>query len=404
MEDLKKPRDASDVAEAINAAVAADKRLELIGNGSKRELGRATQTDATLDLSALSGITLYEPEELVLSARAATPLAEIEQALAASNQELSFEPMDYGPLLNKAPGQGTIGGAVSAGLSGPRRIKAGAARDFMLGVSAVSGRGEIFKAGGRVVKNVTGYDLPRLLAGSWGTLAALTDITLKVLPRAEDCATVLVYGLSDIRANEAMSAAMGSSCEVSAAAHLPQWPADNVAELDMPGKAVTALRLEGISQSVAYRKMKLEELLRPFGELGALDAATSRAFWKNIRDVAPFADRTEHPVWKISTTPALAPGIAAGINAAVGAHYYYDWAGGLLWLKIPGDKPQESAVRTTLAGRGHATLIRASAAARASASVFEPLDPVRTAISQRLKASFDPKGVLNPGRIYAETQ
>lgn len=402
MQDIIKPRDANDVAEAIALAAANEKRLELIGRGTKREIGRSTQTDSTLDLSALSGITLYEPEELVLSARAATPISEIETALEASKQELAFEPMDYGPLLNKAPGEGTIGGAVAAGLSGPRRIKAGAARDFMLGVSAVSGRGEIFKAGGRVVKNVTGYDLPRLLAGSWGTLAAMTDITLKVLPRAEDCATVLVFGLTDIRANEAMSAAMGSSCEVSAAAHLPQWPADNIPELNSPGKAVTALRLEGISQSVAYRKMKLEELLRPFGELGALDANKSRGFWKNIRDVAPFADRTERPVWKISTTPGLAPGIAAGINTSTGALYYYDWAGGLLWLEMPEDKAHEGAVRTALAGRGHATLIRASAAARASAEVFEPLDLVRAAISQRLKASFDPKGVLNPGRIYAE--
>lgn len=402
MQELIKPRDANDVAEAIASAAANENRLELIGRGTKREIGRSTQTDATLDLSSLSGITLYEPEELVLSARAATPIAEIERALEENKQELAFEPMDYGPLLNKTPGEGTVGGAVAAGLSGPRRIKAGAARDFMLGVSAVSGRGEIFKAGGRVVKNVTGYDLPRLLAGSWGTLAVMTDITLKVLPRAEDCATVLVSGLSDIRANEAMSAAMGSSCEVSAAAHLPQWPADRIPELNAPGKAITALRLEGIAQSVAYRKQKLEELLRPFGELGSLDANRSRAFWKSTRDVAPFAGRTERPVWKISTTPALAPGIAAGISTSAGARYYFDWAGGLLWLEMPSDKTQEGAVRTALAGRGHATLIRASAAARASAEVFEPLDPVRAAISRRLKASFDPKGVLNPGRIYAE--
>jgi glycolate oxidase FAD binding subunit len=200
-----------------------------------------------------------------------------------------------------------------------------------------------------------------------------------------------------------MSAAMGSSCEVSAASHLPQWPADNLDELGAPGKAVTALRLEGISQSVAYRKKKLEELLAPFGELGALNAEKSRAFWKAIRDVKPFADRTQRPVWRISTTPALAPGIAAGINAAVGAFYFYDWAGGLLWVEMPNEKPQDGAVRTALAGRGHATLIRASAAARASAEVFQPLDPVRVAISKRLKESFDPKGILNPGRMYAES-
>lgn len=403
MNDPITPRDASDVAEAIAAAAANEKRLEVTGRGSKRELGRATQTDATLDLSAIAGITLYEPEELVLSARAATPIAEIEQALEARKQELSFEPMDYGPLLNKPAGEGTIGGAIAAGLSGPRRIKAGAARDFMLGVNAVSGRGELFKAGGRVVKNVTGYDLPRLFAGSWGTLAVMTDITLKVLPRAEDCATVLLFGASDVRASEAMSVAMGSSCEVSAAAHLPQWPADNIETLRAPGEAVTALRLEGIPQSVAYRKAKLEELLKPFGELGALDAGTSRVFWKSVRDVTPFADGTERAVWKISTTPSLAPVIASGINTSVGAQYFYDWAGGLVWLEMPNEKPQAGAVRTALAGRGHATLIRASVAARAAADIFEPLDPVRTAVSRRLKESFDPKGILNPGRMYAES-
>jgi glycolate oxidase FAD binding subunit len=403
MQDILKPRDAADVAAAIASANEGGKRLEIVGQGSKRELGRATQTDTTLDLSAISGITLYEPEELVLSARAATPIAEIEKALEAHKQELSFEPMDYGPLLNKPAGAGTIGGAVACGLSGPRRIKAGAARDFMLGVHAVSGRGERFKAGGRVVKNVTGYDLPRLFAGSWGTLAVMTDITLKVLPRAEDCATVLLFGASDTRATEAMALAMGSSCEVSAAAHLPQWPADNIETLRAPGEAVTALRLEGIAQSVSYRKEKLEELLKPFGERGTLDAAASRAFWKSIRDVAPFADRTERAVWRLSTTPSLAPGIAAGINASVGAQYFYDWAGGLIWLEMPNEKPQAGAVRTALAGRGHATLIRATAAARAAADIFEPLDPVRAAVSQRLKESFDPKGVLNPGRMYAES-
>mgnify|MGYP001198528775 FL=1 len=402
MTDIVKPRDEADVAEAILWAAGKERRLELIGHGSKREMGRATQTDATLDLSALSGISLYEPEELVLSARAATPLAEIEKALEEKNQELAFEPADYSALLGRSDNTSTLGGAIAAGLSGPRRVKAGGARDFILGVSAVSGRGGMIKEGGRVVKNVTGYDLPRLFAGSWGTLAAMTNITLKVLPRAEDCLTVLVFGLTDVRANEAMSAAMGSSCEVPAPAPLPQWPADSVDELKSPGRAVTALRLEGIPQSIAYRRKKLEELLRPFGELGSLDAKTSRAFWKSVRDVRPFADRTRRAVWKISTTPTLAPGIAAGINANVGAICFYDWAGGLIWAEMPGEQPQEGAVRKSLAGRGHATLIRASAAARASASVFEPLDPAAAALARRLKESFDPKGILNPGRMYAE--
>src|SRR3984893_12533177 len=210
MADSLEPRDAKEVEQTIGWALAEGKTLELIGRGTKRAIGRAARWCSTLDLSGLSGVTLYEPEELVLSAKAGTPLAEIEALVAASRQELAFEPMDYGMLLGGGSGAGTIGGAIAANLSGPRRIKAGAARDHFLGVTAVSGRGEIFKSGGRVVKNVTGYDLCKLLAGSWGTLAAMTDVTVKTLPRAETERTVLVFGLDDAAAGKLMTAVMGS--------------------------------------------------------------------------------------------------------------------------------------------------------------------------------------------------
>src|SRR5450759_2980748 len=221
MTDILKPRDAKEVEDAVRWALGDDKALEVAGPGTTRSLGRPSPNDLTLDLSGLSGVTLYDPDELVLSAKAGTPLAEIETLLDANNQQLAFEPMDYGPLLGGSAGQGTLGGAIATNLSGPRRIKAGAARDHFLGVTAVSGRAETFKSGGRVVKNVTGYDMCKLLAGSWGTLAAMTDITVKVLPKAETEATVIVEGLDDARACAAMAAAMGSSCDVSGAAHLP---------------------------------------------------------------------------------------------------------------------------------------------------------------------------------------
>src|SRR5215475_11594069 len=195
MSDVLKPRDAQDAAAAIQWALGQSKTLDVMGGGSKRDLGRPTQTDATLDLSGLTGVTLYEPEELVLSARAGTPLAEIEDLLAAHNQELAFEPMDYGPIFGAEERRATIGGTLAANVSGPRRIKAGAARDHFLGATAVSGRGETFKSGGRVVKNVTGYDLCKVLAGSFGTLAAMTDVTVKTLPKPETEETVLVAGL-----------------------------------------------------------------------------------------------------------------------------------------------------------------------------------------------------------------
>jgi glycolate oxidase FAD binding subunit len=402
MTDTLKPRDEKDVVEAVTWALAEAKTLEVIGQGSKRLIGRAAQTDLTLDLSGLNGVDLYEPEELILSAKAGTPIAEIERLLAEKNQELAFEPMDCGPLLGGRVGAGTLGGTLAANLSGPRRIKAGAARDHSLGVHAVSGRGERFKSGGRVVKNVTGYDLSKLVAGSWGTLAVMTDLTIKVLPRAEDVVTMLVLGLDDARANAAMTAAMGSSCEVSGASHLP---ASAALRMPVPAVAaaqnsVTALRLEGIPASIAYRRKKLEQILRPFGALGALAAEDSRAFWRAVRDALPFADRSPRAVWRLSTAANAGADVANKIVAATGAEVFYDWAGGLVWVEMPTAIAEENAVRAALAGGGHALLLRAEASARASA-VFEPQDAALAALSRRVKESFDPKGILNPGRIWA---
>src|SRR6202030_816441 len=260
MADRFKPRDQQDVAAAVEWALAGGKTLEIVGAGSKREIGRAAQWDLTLDLSGLSRVTLYEPEELVLSAKAGTPLAEIEELVASRGQELAFEPMDYGPVLGRSMGRGTLGGALATNLSGPRRIKAGAARDHFLGVSAVSGRAEVFKSGGRVVKNVTGYDLCKLLAGSWGTLAAMTDVTIKTLPRAESEETVLVMDLDDGAAGKVMAAVMGSFADVSAAAHLPAAAAARITETASAHRGVTAFRLEGVAPSIAHRKSVLERL------------------------------------------------------------------------------------------------------------------------------------------------
>src|SRR6476659_4171725 len=256
MTDILKPRDGKDVEDAVRWALA--------------------------------GVTLYEPAELVLSARAGTPLAEIEKLLADNNQQLGFEPMDYGPLLGGEAGAGSIGGVIAANLSGPRRVKAGAARDHFLGVIAVTGRAETIKSGGRVVKNVTGYDLCKLFAGSFGTLGAMTDVTVKVLPAPETEATVLVAGLDDAAACAAMAAAMGSPCDASGAAHLP----DHVASYfdGLPGaEASTVLRVEGFAPSVKHRREALAALMQSFGPAATLDERDSRALWRSVRDVKPFA-------------------------------------------------------------------------------------------------------------------
>jgi glycolate oxidase FAD binding subunit len=398
MADILKPRDAKDVEAAVQWALAGGKTLEVVGRGTKRTIGRAAQWDLSLDLSGLSGVTLYEPEELVLSAKAGTPLAEIEALLAAHNQELAFEPMDYGPLLGTSGG-GTIGGALAANLSGPRRIKAGAARDHFLGFTAVSGRGETFKSGGRVVKNVTGYDLCKLLAGSWGTLAAMTDVTVKVLPRAETEETLLVLGLDDAAAAKAMGIAMGSSNDVSGAAHLPAAIAARATKAGA-GRAVTALRIEGVPPSVAHRLAALEALLKTYGTLAKLDEAASRSFWKSVRDVKALA-ADDRLLWRISTAPARGHEVAAAIGQE--AELFYDWAGGLIWiaLSVSDDGGAARVRRATAAVGGHATLIRAPAAIRAAVAVFAPQDDGVAALTRRIKESFDPKGVLNAGRMYA---
>jgi glycolate oxidase FAD binding subunit len=406
MADTLKPRDAAEVEQAIRFALADSKAVEIVGHGTKRAIGRAAQWDATLDLSALTGVTLYEPEELVLSARAGTPLAEIEALVAASKQELAFEPMDYGPLLGTTPGAATIGGVLAANLSGPRRIKAGAARDHFLGFTAVSGRGETFKSGGRVVKNVTGYDLCKLIAGSWGTLAAMTDVTIKTLPQAETEATVLVLKLDDATARKVMAAATGSFADVSAAAHMPAVVAARIAEIAAAQTAVTAFRLEGVAPSVTDRKTVLEKLLAPFGTLGSLGEAASRALWRAVRDVTPFAaagPAGTRDLWRISTAPTQGTDVGRALAEKADAELLYDWAGGLIWAALPASNDARAPlVRGAIAtAGGHATLIRAPAAVRAAVEVFTPEEPALAALTARVRAGFDPQGVLNAGRMWA---
>ncbi len=405
MAETWKPETNEQVVEAVAWAAAEETPLEVAGRGSKRALGRPVQASRNLDLSGLSGITLYEPEELVLSARAGTPLAEIEAVLAEKHQQLAFEPADLGPLLGGAAGGGSIGGMLACNLAGPRRIKAGAARDHFLGVSAVSGRGEAFKSGGRVVKNVTGYDLCKLLAGSYGTLAVMTDVTVKVLPAPEKTRSVLVLGLDDGAALDAMTRGLGSAYEVSGAAHLPAAAAARsaVSYVSAAGGAVTALRVEGTGPSVEYRCAALRRDLADLGETEELHGHNSAALWRELRDVQPLLGRPDQVVWKLSVPPQAGPAVAARLAGGASSSYVFDWGGGLVWLGLDAaDDAGAPAVRAAVAGSGgHATLMRAAEAIRAVVPVFQPQDPAMAALTQRVKDSFDPHRVLNPGRVVA---
>ena len=403
MEQALKPGTVDELVQAIEWAVAGVHPLEVTGGGSKRAMGRPMQVERTLDLSAFSGILEYEPEELVLTAGAATPLAEIEAALDEKGQILAFEPADYGALLG-AEGGATLGGVLACNLSGPRRIKSGAARDHLLGFHAVSGRAEPFKAGGKVVKNVTGYDLCKLLAGSWGTLAALHEVSIKVMPAPERIRTVLVGGLDADGANSAFKKAMASPHDVSGAAHLPAALAarSSVSYVAEAGASVTALRVEGIGPSVEARSEALHVMFASLGDIEELHSMNSRQFWREIRDAAPFAGDAR-ALWRISLPPTSGARLIAALQGHLVSEAYFDWAGGLVWLAVvaaedAGAEVIRDAVR---AEGGHATLLRAPGDIRAMVPVFHPPAPAIAQLSARLKESFDPTGVLNPGRMYA---
>jgi glycolate oxidase FAD binding subunit len=398
------PADAEELRRVVAWAAGDREPLEVIAGGSKRALGRPPQLPHSLSLARLSAILSYEPNELVLTARAATPLALIEAALAERNQMLAFEPPDWGRLLEgAAPGGQTIGGVLACNLSGPRRLKAGAARDHFLGFAAVSGRGEAFKAGGKVVKNVTGYDLSKLMAGAFGTLAVMSEVTVKVLPRPEETRTVLVFDTDVERALAAMTGALNTPHEVSGAAFLPVelTRGSSVSTVAQARRSIVALRVEGPGPSVAYRCAALRRELAGSGPSDELRGQESSVLWRELRDVGPLVAESGRVLWRVSLAPTSAPAIVRRIAASFDVRYFLDWGGGLLWLAIGGAKDGGAvAIRAAIAGSGHATLLRAPAALRLAVPVFEPEPPALAALTRRVKESFDPHGILNPGRMY----
>jgi glycolate oxidase FAD binding subunit len=405
--DILKVRDARDVEEVVRAAIASEQPLEIIGHGTKRLIGQPMATNAVLDVSALNAVISYEPNELIITVQAGAPLADVQSLIDSRNQQFAFEPIDTSALTGVS-GNGTIGGMVGAGLAGPRRIKAGGARDHLLGAHAVSGFGDSFKTGGKVVKNVTGYDLCKLLTGSWGTLAIMTELTLKVMPKPESERTLVLAGLDDLTANRAMTAALGSPYDVSGAAHLPNSAfrpaAGALSSLAGQGRAVTLVRLEGIAASVADRASSLGKTLAPFGSVEMLEDAASAAVWNAVRDVEPFAAGGAlgaWPVWRIVCPPASGGALGQALARDTGGDVIYDWGGGLIWAALP---PRPDAQASLVRGRveaagGHASLIRAPEQVRRNVDVFHPQPTGIAALSQRVRNSFDPKIILNRGRM-----
>ena len=390
------PADEAGIAAAIADACAACEPLLVQGGGTKSAMLRPVQAARTLSTRNCSGMTLYSPGELVFSARAGTRMADVETTLSATEQHMIAEPPDFSLLLGTT-GEQTLGGIVATNFSGPRRIAAGAVRDHVLGVRAVNGTGETIHSGGRVLKNVTGLDLCKLLAGSHGTLAALTEITFKVLPAPEDSCSVVLHGLAPHTAVAALAAAVGSPFGVSGAAHLPPAAAARLGAT----QSLTLARIEEFAASVAYRGEKLCVALNDFGHAEIWPGAVSRAAWASIRDAHVLPTDPDHAIWRVSVRPSRGPEVLAAARNA-GADGYLDWAGGLVMLSGPASEPVHAAMTGAVRRAGGIWLVlRAPAPWRASVSVVPPEPAALAALTHRVKAALDPAGILNPGRIFA---
>ena len=397
------PQTEEELSQLVLEAAESRTPLEIMGKGTKRELGHAVRAGAVISAENMKGITLYEPTELVLVAKAGTPLAEIEAALAENDQELPSEPVDLAPVLGYALGDGTIGGLVATNISGSRRILKGAVRDHVLGITAVNGRGEIIKSGGRVMKNVTGYDLARTLVGSWGTLAVMCEVALKVLPVQRETRTLVFFGLKDYAAVEAVCIAMGTPYEVSGTVHLHGPLASRLSDADLAGNgtAVTAIRVESFPASARYRTSRLREALLAYEPQLELDTERSQAFWKDVRSLKMFQD-VNYPLWRVSTVPSKAATLVGNLARKIDVRAVYDWSGGLIWIETPSltDAAAIDIRRQLAEFGGQATLIRADQVTRNGTDVFQPLEPPHDVFAAKLKHAFDPVGLFNPGRLY----
>lgn len=383
-ETTVRPADEDELRHLVAEAAGSGVPLEPRGGGSKQDIGKPDRSAAIVDLSAFAGVIDYEPSELVLTVRPATRLGDVEALLDEHQQMLAFEPWDHGPLFGRQAGTATIGGIVAAAVAGPRRVSAGGARDHLLGFSAISGRGEPFKAGGKVVKNVTGYDLSKVISGSWGQLAIMTELTLKVVPKPRDTRTIAVTGLDPDKAVAVMARAMGSRMAPSAAAHLPETGGTG---------PVTLLRLEGFPQSVDVRAGQLMELFDDGNPVEQLDHALADSLWAGVREARELAG--SEALWRAHLAPSRAPAFVRALDAA-GTSWRLDWAGAQVWVGAAAALD----VRALASEQGgHAKLLRAPPAILEQTPIRQPEAPAVAALSARVKQAFDPAGILSPSRF-----
>ena len=401
-QDTFKPSSREEIAEIIKNCYKKSIPLEINGTKSKNKIGRNFQSEKTLDLSGYSGIIEYKPEELYIKVKAGTPLKEILEAIDKNNQQLAFEPIDFGFLFEGKSNGGTIGGVVACNFAGPRRFKVGSARDHVLGFQGINGKGEVIKSGGTVVKNVTGYDLCKLVSGSYGTLTVLTELSIKVLPKSESSKTLIINNPHLKKAMEYLGTALSSSTDPSGGVFYPERFENNFVFNDLTHKgALTAIRIEGPTNSVDQRISRLvKELSLLENEYSVLDNFQTDLFWGKTRNLEVFSNLKNNLLRVIVPVSETLNVIQKLKKYEI--NYFLDWGGNLIWLELEqiSLKILREIKEITKEHSGYFTIIKLEDDLKASADIFT-IDPIKYKISEKIKKSFDPKRIFNPGKMYS---
>ena len=399
--DIYKPDNEKDLQEIIKYCFKKNLPIEIIGRGTKNQIGKRLQCAKTLDMSNISGIIDYKPEELYITVKAGTPILTIQNELKKNNQHLAFEPVNFSELFKKDSNEGTIGGTLSCNFSGSRRFKVGSARDHILGFKGFNGKGEKIKSGGTVVKNVTGYDLSKLITGSFGTLLVLSEITLKVLPLQTDTKTIVVSGLSLEHALGILGSAISSSNDPSGAVVYPDSLRNNFVfnDLTHPG-SITAIRVEGSKTSTEQRINNLiQDLSLLDKNVTVIDSIQSEIFWEDTRSIKVFS-KNQKNILRAVVPPSETINL---INRLKSFHptYFIDWGGSLIWIELDylSNQKIDQIRKRILVADGYLTVIKSPENIKSSSELFT-IDPIKFKISQNIKKSFDPKRIFNPGKMY----
>ena len=406
---IEYPQNEREVSSFIKKFYKSGVSIEIIGSGSKRKIGKPLQCSKTLSLLKLNGIIEYLPEELYIKVKACTSIKHIEDELKKNRQQLAFEPIDFGYLFNGESNCGTAAGQVACNISGPRRFKVGSIRDHILGFRGVNGKGEIIKSGGNVVKNVTGYDLSKLVCGSYGTLVALTEITFKVLPTPAESKTLVIHNQKIESATFLLGQAINSSSDVSGASFFPAEPKVSGCIIDIEKTfklndlrhegSITAIRIEGSKNSIDQRiKNLMSELKIENFNISILDTYQSEIFWNTVKNL-DFFSFTRNSIFRIVIPPSECTQLVYQLSNKF--KYSIDWGGALIWIEAfeLSEEMFESVRKKVVKHGGYVTMIKNSDYLPYVEDVFT-INRDRFNISQNIKKSFDPKRILNPGKMY----